>query len=88
MGSWNVLSLSEDHRLPHLSDELSRLRMDIVGLSETRRPGSGEISSRGFIYYWCGMSNGARLKGVAIGVSSRLQSSVVEVIPVDERIMR
>ena len=34
------------------------------------------------------MSNGAHLKGVAIGVSSRLQPSVVEVIPVDKRIMR
>ena len=34
------------------------------------------------------MSNGARLKGVAIGISSRLQPSVVEVTPVDERILR
>ena len=33
------------------------------------------------------MSNGARFKGVAIGVSSRLQLIVVEIIPVDERIM-
>ena len=49
--SWNILSLSEDHRLPHLSDELSRLRMDILGFSEARRPESGEISSRGFTYY-------------------------------------
>ena len=34
------------------------------------------------------MSNGARLKGVAISASSRLQPSVVEVIPFDERILR
>ena len=34
------------------------------------------------------MSNDARLKGVAIGVSSRRQPSVVEIIPVDERIMQ
>ena len=62
--------------------------MDIVGLSETKRPGSGEISSRDFTYYWSGMSNSGRLRGVAIAVSSRLQPSVVEVIPIDERIMR
>ena len=86
MGSWNILSLSENHRLPHLSDELSRLRVDKV--SETRRPGNGKTSSKGFTYYWSGMSSGHRVKGVAIGVSSRLQPSVVEVIPVDERIMR
>ena len=58
----------------------------MVGLSETRRPGSGETSSKGFTY--SGMSNGHHVKGVAIGVSSRLQPSVVEVTPVDERIMR
>ena len=36
MGSWNVLSLSEDHRLLHLSDELSKLKVDNVELSETK----------------------------------------------------
>ncbi len=61
--------------------------MDIVGLSEVRRPGSGEISSGGYTYYWSGRSDGARLGGVAIGISSRLQSSVVGVTPVDEPIM-
>ena len=43
-----------------------------MGLSETSRPGSGEIIRRGFTYYWSGMSNSARLKEIAIGVSSRL----------------
>ena len=62
--------------------------MDIMGSSEMRRPGSGEITSKGFTYYWYGMSNGARLKRVAKGVSSRLQPSVAKVIPVDERIIR
>ena len=47
--SWSVLSLSEDHRLPHLSDELSKLMVDMVGLSETRRPGSGETSRKGLL---------------------------------------
>ena len=34
------------------------------------------------------MNHGARPKGVAVGFSSRLQPFVVEVIPVDECIMR
>ena len=51
VGSWNIPTFSENHRLPHLSDKLNKLRMDKVGLSETRRPGIGEISSRGFTYY-------------------------------------
>ena len=31
-GFRNVLILSEDHRLPHLSDELSKLRVGMVGV--------------------------------------------------------
>ena len=49
----------------------------MVGLSEIRRPGSGETSSKGFTYHWSGMSNGHHVKRVAIGVSSRLLLSVV-----------
>ena len=60
----------------------------MVGRSETRRPGSGETSSKGFTSYCSGTTNGHHVKGVAIGGSSRLQPSVVEVTPVDERIMR
>ena len=62
--------------------------MDMVGLSKTRRSGSGETNSKGITYHWSGMSNGHHVKGVTIGISSRLQPSVVEVNPVDERIMR
>ena len=51
VGSWNVLRFSEDHRLLHLTDELSRLRVDMVRLSE-RRPGRGETSTKCFTYYW------------------------------------
>ena len=59
----------------------------MVGLSETRRPGIGE-TNRGFTYYWSCRSNGHHVKRVAIGISSRLQQSVVEVTPVAERIKR
>ena len=69
-------------------DELSRLRLDMVGLSETRRPGSGETNSKDFTYYYSGMSIGHHIKrGVVISISSRKQPSVAEVTPIDERIM-
>ena len=87
VATWNIMSLSEDHRLPLLSRELKKLKVDIVSLSETRRPGSGEISSGGYTYCWSGHSNGTRTRGVAVGISSRLMSSVVGITAVDERIM-
>lgn len=62
MGSWNILSFSDDHRLPHLSDELGRLRVAIAGLAEVRSLGNDETSSKGYTYYWFGMSNGSCLR--------------------------
>ena len=50
--------------LLNLSDELSRLRVDMVGLSETKRPDSGETNSKGFTHYWSGMCKGYHVKGV------------------------
>ena len=50
-----ILECSEplkDHRLPYQSDELNRLRVDMMGISETRRPGSGKTSRKRFTYHW------------------------------------
>lgn len=44
-------SLSEDRQLTFQSAEHNRLRVNIAGLSEVRRPGKGEISGRGYTYY-------------------------------------
>ena len=87
VGAWNVRSLRLDERLPLLSRELRQLGVEVVALSEVRRPGSGMISEGGYTYHWSGRSDGKHLQGVAIAISSRLQPSVVEVAPVDERIM-
>ena len=59
----------------------------MVGLYGTRRPGSSENSSKGCTYYLSGMSDVYHVKWVAIGISSRLQLFVVEVISVDKHIM-
>ncbi|XP_070000706.1 uncharacterized protein [Penaeus vannamei] len=61
--------------------------VEVAALSEVRRPGSGSISKGGYTYYWSGRGYDHHISGVAIAISSRLQLSVVEMSPVDERIM-
>ena len=87
VGTWNVLTLSDDNRLPVLSAELSRLGVEVAALSEVRRPGSGSISEGGYTFYWSGSPGGERCRGVAVAVSTRLAASIVRVAAVDERIM-
>lgn len=59
--------------------------MDLVGLLEKRRPGRCEISREGYTYYWSGMGDGTCIRGIAVGMSSRL---LVEITIVKERIMQ
>ncbi|XP_069972530.1 craniofacial development protein 2-like [Penaeus vannamei] len=87
VGAWNVRSLRQDDRLPLLSRELGRLRVNVAALLEVRRPSSGAVNVSGYTYYWPGRSEGHHLQGVAMSISNRLQPSVVEVTPANERIM-
>lgn len=48
-------------------------------MSETKRPGSGERRKGGGVSYdWCGMSNGTRVRGVAVGISRWMKPLVVD----------
>lgn len=49
----------EESLFAFLSAELSRPRVDAARILEVRRPGSGEISSGGYTYYWSGNNSGA-----------------------------
>lgn len=55
---WNILSLTEEHQLLHLANELRWLGMDVAELPETRKPGHGEISSGGYTYCLSWMEDG------------------------------
>ena len=79
MGACNVLSLREDDHLSLLSSELKCLNIGIAALFEVQRMDSGEILAGGYIYYWSGHSD---CFGVAV------TPMIIEVTPVNERIMR
>ena len=88
MGACNVLSLREDDHLSLLSSEFQCLNISIVALSEVRRPDRGEIMVGGYTYYWSGLSDGYHAQGVAVAVSNKLTTMIIEVTPVNEHIMR
>ena len=71
-----------------LSSEIKRLDIGISALSEVRRPDCGEIMVGGYTYYWSGRSDGYHTQGVAVAVSNKLTTMIIEVTPVNERIMR
>ena len=71
-----------------LSSELMHLDIGIAALSEVRRPDCGEFMAGGYTYDWAGRSDGYHAQGVAVAVSNKLTPMIIEVTPVNERIMR
>ena len=64
------------------------MNIGIASLSEVRRPDSDKIMVGGYTCYCSGRSDGYHSKGVAVAVSINLIPMVIEVTPVNERIMR
>ena len=66
VGTWNVLSLeSSSSKLYELSQNMSAYKMDVLGLTETHRPGTGEVTlDDGSLFINSGRSDGYRRKGV------------------------
>ena len=62
--------------------------ISLAAHSEVRRPDCGEIMVGGHTYYWSGHSDGYHSQGVAVAVSNKLTPMIIEVTPVNERIMR
>ena len=59
----------------------------IAALPEVWRPHCGEIMASGYTYYWSGRSDGYHPQGVAVAVSNKLTPMIIEVTPVNERIV-
>ena len=88
MGAWKVLSLREDDHLSLLSSELKHLDIGIAALSGVWRLDCGKIMAGGYTCYWSGRSDGYHAQGVAVAVSNKLTPMIIEVTPVNERIVR
>ena len=86
IGIWNVTSLGGKE--PELVEEAIKYRLDIVGVSETKKRGTGAQDVHlGWKLFYSGVSLEARAHaGVGILTSPRVAEQVVEWMPRSERI--
>ena len=68
-GTWNVRSMNQD-KLEVVKQEMARLNVDILGISELKWTGMGEFTGEHYIYY-CGQES-LRRNGVATMVNKRV----------------
>ena len=75
IGTWNVRSLNQG-KLEVVKQEMARVNVDILGISELKWTGMGEFNSDDHYIYYCGQES-LRRNGVAIIVNKRVQNAVL-----------
>ena len=71
--TWNVRSTSQG-KLEVVTEEMARVNIDILGISELKWPGMGEFNSDDHYIYYCGQVS-LRRNGVALIVNKSLKCS-------------
>ena len=75
IGTWNVRSINQG-KLEMVKQQMERVNIDILGISELKWTGMGEFNSDDHYIYHCGQES-LRRNGVAIIVNGRVQSTVL-----------
>ena len=75
IGTWNVRSMNQG-KLEVVKQEVARVNMDILAISELKWTGMGELNSDDHSIYYCGQES-LRRNGVALIVNNRVGNAVV-----------
>ena len=73
IGTWNVRSMNQG-KLEVIKQEMARVNIDILGISELKWTGMGKFNSDDHNIYYCGQES-LRRNGVAIMVNKRVQNA-------------
>ena len=75
IGTWNVRTLNQG-KLEVVKQEMARVNIEILGISELKWNGIGEFNSDNHYIYYCGQES-LRRNGVAMIVNKRVQNKVL-----------
>ena len=78
IGTWNVWSMNQG-KLEVVKQKMTRVNIDILGISELKWTGMGEFNSDDHYIYYCGQES-LRRNGVPIMVNKRVQKQYLEAI--------
>ena len=75
IGTWNVRSMNQG-KLEVVKQEMARVNVNILGISELKWTGMGEFNSDDHYIYYC-RQDSLRRNGVAIMVNQRVRNAVL-----------
>jgi len=75
IGTWNVRSMHQG-KFKVVKEEMARVNIDILGISELKWTGMGELNLDDHYIYYCGQES-LRRNGIAIIVNKSVQNAVL-----------
>ena len=78
LGTWNVRSMNQG-KLEVVKQEMARVNINILGISELKWTGMGEFNSDDHFIYYCGQES-LRRNGVAIIVNKKSKMQYLDAI--------
>ena len=94
IGTINIRTGKDDHKLQNVVNEISKAGLSICGIQELRRLNTGsaliessyENNENKYEVYWSGTAT-KRIHGVGVAIKVDKKIELIEVIPVNERII-
>uniref|UniRef100_A0A8D8PQH9 Craniofacial development protein 2 n=1 Tax=Cacopsylla melanoneura TaxID=428564 RepID=A0A8D8PQH9_9HEMI len=85
--TWNVKTMARAGKLQNTIQEMKRLKVQVMGISEMRWPGSGAVVEDEYKVYYSGTGDNTHKNGVGIIMNKYIASCVTNFIPISDRIM-
>lgn len=86
IGTWNAKSLFAAGKTHNIINEMKRMNINILGVSETRWPGSNQINIDDYTMYYSGNDEPHHYNGVAIIMDKGSNRAVKNFVPISDRV--
>uniref|UniRef100_A0A8D8SMX4 Craniofacial development protein 2 n=1 Tax=Cacopsylla melanoneura TaxID=428564 RepID=A0A8D8SMX4_9HEMI len=86
IATWNVKTMSQAGKINNAIKEMQRMKLDILGISEMRWPGTGIKNEDDYTVYYSGTTDNTYKYGVGFIIEKEMAKCVKNFIPLTERI--
>jgi len=85
-GTWNVQGIRG--KMEEITSELGKLKMDVIGLTETKRKGIGTEIVGDYVHLYSGVSKDRRAeRGVSVLINKKFKKGITNCEAVNENII-
>jgi hypothetical protein len=86
LATWTVQTMLKPGKMKEIMEELSKARVDVVAVQETRWQGQGRIDKRYFSLFYSGPKERTGPYGTGLIVNAKTRKSILSFRPLSDRL--